>query len=107
MKSDKTQDQPGADPMQGEGDRISARHYNREVSQFVADGKVDEAAREAARFVESEPEEAARAERAGRKGPHPTRVSVDELVAKSRTVVDRVRPVVKRVVGRVRSRLHR
>ena len=36
-----------------------------------------------------------------------TRVSVDELVAKGRTFVDRVRPTVERVVSKVRSRLGR
>lgn len=96
------------DPNQGEGDKTSARHYNRQVREFVADGKVDEAAREAAHFVEAEPDEANRAERAARKGPrHGTRVSVDELVAKGRTVIDRVRPMVERVVDRVRTRLGR
>ena len=96
------------DPMQGEGDRISARHYNRNVREFVAEGKVDEAADEAKRYVEQEPEDAARAERTARRGPHHgTRVSVDELVAKSRTVIDRERPLVERAIGKVRSRLRR
>jgi len=36
-----------------------------------------------------------------------TRVSVDELVAKGRTFVDRVRPTVERVVSTVRSRFGR
>ncbi|MDB4961376.1 MAG: hypothetical protein JWP01_1375 [Myxococcales bacterium] len=107
MKTHNTHQGPGAGPNQGEGDKISARHYNREVREFVADGKVEEAAREAAHYVESEPQDAARAEKAARKGPHPARVSVDELVAKGRTVIDRVRPIVERVVDRVRSRLGR
>lgn len=99
MKTDK-------DPNQGEGDKVSARHYNREVREFIADGKVDDAAREAAHFVEAEPREAQRAERKARKGPA-SKVSVDELVAKGRTVIDRVRPIVDRVVDRVRTRFNR
>lgn len=102
MKSNTTRGS-GKDPNQGEGDKLSARHYNRDVREFVADGKVDEAAREAAKYVETHPEEAARAERAARKGPHKTRVSVDELVAKGRTVLDRARPMVKRVIDRLRG----
>ncbi|MBA3455391.1 MAG: hypothetical protein H0T42_20025 [Deltaproteobacteria bacterium] len=97
----------GKDPNQGEGDKVSARHYNREVRDFIADGKVDEAAREAARYVESEPRDADRAERKARKGPSSSKVSVDELVAKGRTVIDRVRPIVERVVDRVRAKLNR
>ena len=93
-------------PNQGEGDRISARHYNREVREFVADGKVDEAAREAKQFVEREPEEAERAERQAKRGPN-TRVSVDDLVAKARSVVDRVKPALKRASTSIRSRLSR
>jgi len=100
MKTDK-------DPNQGEGDKVSARHYNREVREFIADGKVDDAAREAAHYVEAEPADAKRAERRAQKGPSATKVSIDELVAKGRTVIDRVRPMVGRVVDRVRSRLNR
>ena len=107
MKNQNTHDGPGAGPNQGEGDRISARRYNRSVREFVADGKVEEAARDAAFYVEAEPEDAKRAEKAARKGQHRSRVSVDELVAKGRTAVERIRPIVDRIVGRVRSRLGR
>jgi len=100
MKTDK-------DPIQGEGNKVSARHYNREVREFIADGKVDDAAREAAHYVEAEPRDAQRAEAKARKGPKSARVSVDELVAKGRTVIERVRPIVDRVVDRVRSRFNR
>ncbi len=93
------------EPNQGEGDKVSARHYNRQAEAFVADGKVDSAARDAAQFVEAEPDEAARAERKAKRGPSSTKVSVDELIAKGRTVIDRVRPYVDRVVDRVKSRL--
>lgn len=92
------------EPNQGEGDKASARHYNREAESFVADGKVEGAAREAAEFVEAEPAEASRAERKAKRGPSPTKLSVDELIAKGRTVIDRVRPIVDRVVDRMKSR---
>lgn len=97
-----------AGPNQGEGDRRSARHYNRNLREFIAQGKVDDAARQAASYVEAEPEDARRAEAAARKGPrrHP-RVSVEELVAKGRTLADRARPVVRRVIARVRAQIGR
>ncbi|MEJ7601699.1 MAG: hypothetical protein WKG01_27605 [Kofleriaceae bacterium] len=93
----------GQDPNQGEGDRIAAGHYNREVREFVADGKVEEAARDAKDFVEREPAEAQRAERAAQRGPSASRLSVDDLVAKARSVVDRVKPALQSI----RSRLSR
>jgi hypothetical protein len=93
---------------QGEGDRVSARHYNRDVREFVAEGKVDEAAREARDYVERAPDEAERAERQAKRGPRGgTRVSVDELVAKGRTVIDRVRPIVQRATSKIRARIGR
>jgi hypothetical protein len=58
------------DPNQGEGDRISARRYDRHVRKFVRDGKVWPAAHEAEQFVEQDPRAAARAERTARRGPH-------------------------------------
>lgn len=99
---------PDKDPNQGEGNKVAARHYNREVREFIADGKVDEAAREAADYVEAEPTDAQRAEQRARKGPKSSaKVSVEALVAKGRTVIDRVRPMVDRVVDRVRTSLNR
>lgn len=95
------------DQNQGEGDRRSARLYNRDVRRFVADGKVEDAAREAKDYVEHHPSAAARAEARARRGPHGPRASVDELIAKSRTVVDRVRPLIHRVASRVRRSFHR
>ena len=89
---------------QGEGDKLSARHYNRQVREFIAEGKVDPAAEEARRFLEREPEEAMRAEERAKRGPRSgTRVSIDELVAKGRTVFDRVRGA----AGRIRSKFSR
>lgn len=54
---------------QGEGDKASARRYNKNAEEFVADGRVDEAAADAREFVEAEPEEAQAAERAAKSGP--------------------------------------
>lgn len=97
--------QPPKDPNQGEGDRISARRYNREVEDFVAEGKVDEAAREAAQFVQESPEDARRAERAAKHGPHPIRESAEELFGKARSVVERARPYAHRLATRIKDKL--
>jgi hypothetical protein len=48
---------------QGEGDRESARRYNRDTQEFVESGKVEEAARRAG---EGDPKEMEQAEKAGR-----------------------------------------
>lgn len=93
------------DPNQGEGDKVSARHYNRQAESFVADGKVESAARDAVHFIEAEPEKAARAERKAKRGPTSTKLSIDELLAKGRTVIDRARPIAARFFERVKSRL--
>ncbi len=87
--------------MQGEGDRISARHYNRDLREFIAEGKVEEAAEEARRYVERHPGDAKRAEARARRGPRDS--SVDELIAKGRSVIERVRPIVRRASQRLRS----
>lgn len=110
MKSNNSSQNGGSGQNQGEGDKLSARHYNRQAREFVASGKVDEAAQDARVFVERHPDEAEQAEERAKRGPHRgrgTRVSVDELVAKGRTVVDRVRPMVDRVAAKIRSRLGR
>lgn len=96
--------------MHGEGDKLSARHYNRDLREFIAAGKVDEAAEEARLYVERDPDDAMRAERQAKHGP-PRRgrrdVSVKELIAQGKTVVDRMRPYVERVSQRLRSRFGR
>jgi hypothetical protein len=43
----------------------------------------------------------------GRRGSRDPRVSVDELIAQSRTVLDRVRPLIDRAAARIRARLRR
>ena len=95
------------DPNQGEGDRDAARRYDSNLREFIKEGKVDEAAREAEDFVESEPAEAAAAEQAAKRGPSGSRVTVDELVAKGHSLVERVRPVVERAVDKIKDRLGR
>jgi hypothetical protein len=95
------------DANQGEGDPASARHYNQQLREFIAGGKVEPAARDAEAYVVNKPEDAARAERRARRGPQGTRVSLDEMVAKSRTVVDRVRAIMDRTLGRLRARFGR
>lgn len=93
--------------MQGEGDKLSARHYNRHLREFIAEGKVDEAAHDAAAYVERDPDDAMQAEERAKRGPRSKRVSVDELVAKGRSVVDRVRPLIERATHKLRTRFGR
>jgi hypothetical protein len=93
------------DQNQGEGDKSSARRYNRQLRTFVAEGKVDDAAHKAKDFVEHHPAEAAADEAKAKRGPK-TRVSVDELVAKGRSIVERIKPAFERIASRVRARLH-
>jgi hypothetical protein len=103
----KPENTPHRDANQGEGDRVSARHYNEQLREFVEGGKVEPAARDAETFVEQHPAEAERAERQAKRGPAGTRVSLDDLLARGRTVVDRVRPIVERAIGRLRARIAR
>ncbi|MEO6771542.1 MAG: hypothetical protein ABI467_00785 [Kofleriaceae bacterium] len=56
-------------PNQGEGDRVSARRYNHDLREFIAEGRVEPAALDAERFVEAHPDEAMRAERKAKHGP--------------------------------------
>jgi len=95
------------DRNQGEGDRISARRYDRNVREFIDEGKVDDAATEARQFVEREPDEASAAEQKAKRGPAGRGVSVDELVAKGHSLIERVRPMVDRAVGNLRKRFGR
>ena len=109
------------DPNQGEGDRLSARRYDRHVREFIAEGKVPkmegaserwragpDAADEARLFVERDPDDAAKAERAAKRGPSGSRsASVDEIVAKGRSVMERALPVVRRAAGSLRARFGR
>jgi len=58
-----------SDKNQGEGDKISAQHYNKDLRSFIAEGKVDPAARNARDFVETQPDLAALDERKAKRGP--------------------------------------
>jgi hypothetical protein len=97
-------DKPTPDANQGEGDRISARRYRRHVQEFVAEGQVEPAARDAEAYVERQPEEASRAERKARRGPRSTKVTIEELVAKGRTMADRVESAVRRIASKLGRR---
>lgn len=90
-----------------DGDRIAARRHDGYVREFVAGDKVEPAARDPRVYVERQPEDAGRAERKAKRGPQPTWVTVDELVAKGRTVVDRVKLLARRVAGRFGHRSDR
>lgn len=100
-------DKPTKDGNQGEGDRTSARRYDRNVQEFVASGKVEPAARSAETFVERHPGDAAQAERTAQRGPRPTKVSLEELVAKGHTLLDRFESFARRVADRFGRRSHR
>lgn len=89
------------DPNQGEGDRASARRYDAHVEDFVADGRVPDAAVQAKDYVERDPDDAAKAEQDARRGPPRQRSTVDQLVAKGRSMIDRVRPQLERLRARL------
>ena len=96
------------DPNQGEGDKVSARRYDRHVREFIAEGKVPDAANDARLFVERDPDDAAKAEQQAKRGPTGSRfASVDQIVAKGHSVIERVRPYVQRAVGNLRARFER
>jgi hypothetical protein len=96
-------DKPTEDGQRRKGDRLSTRRHGRKVREFVARGKVEPAVR-SHEIVEPRSEAAGRAKRKVRGGPRPTKVTIDELVAKGRTVIDRLEAVVHRVADRIRSR---
>jgi hypothetical protein len=89
------------DPNQGEGDRVSARRYDNNVREFVAEGKVDPAAHDARAYVDSEPSDAAKAEAAAKRGPRG--VTVDAVIAKGQSLLQRVRPMVARLRAQFRK----
>lgn len=84
------------DPNQGEGDRASARRYDDHVRDFVSKGKVDPAAGEARAYLEREPDDAAKAEAAAKRGPRAS-ATVDQVIAKGHSLLERVRPMVARL----------
>jgi hypothetical protein len=76
-------DKPTQDGNRVDGERIPAHRDPRRVREFVARG--DEPAASDAR-----------------RGPRSPRVSVDELVAKGQTVIDRIEAAVRRIADRFR-----
>ncbi|HEY0877916.1 MAG TPA: hypothetical protein VGE10_05640 [Zeimonas sp.] len=52
--------------VQGEGDYEAARHYRKDVEEFIESGKVDDAMREAAPRNENEAHQMEKAEKAGK-----------------------------------------
>ena len=90
------------DPNQGEGDRVSARRYDKNVRDFVAEGKVESAAGDARAYLEREPDDAAKAEATAKRGPRAS-ISVDAVIAKGQSLVERVRPMVARLRARFRK----
>lgn len=88
------------DPNQGEGDRVSARRYDGHVRDFVAEGKVDPAAGDARAYVEREPEDAAKAEAAAKRGPVGASVLMESVITRGQSLLERVRPVVARLRAR-------
>ena len=100
-------DKPGHDENQGEGDRVTARRGQRYVREFAPGGEVEPAAHGAEAHVGRAPDDAERSDLGARRGPRPTKVSLDELVARGHTVLDRVESLVRRVAGRLGSRAGR
>lgn len=83
------------DTNQGEGNRDADRQYRNDVREFISKGKVAGAAKDAKDFVDTHPAEAKAAEE---KAKHAS--TVDELIAKGRSVVERV----KNAVGDLRTK---
>ena len=92
------------DPLQGEGDRISARHYNRDLREFIAEGNVDEAAQDAAAYVERGPEDAERAEQAARRGPRNMRGIVHNLMSEGKSLFEHYRQKSVELVRKLRRK---
>jgi len=67
---DKKQEQTGAQPNEGEGNKTAAREYNEAQQRFVKSGKVEEKAREAEKALDSDREELERAEAVGKRHSH-------------------------------------
>jgi hypothetical protein len=78
------------DANQGEGDRASARAYDNDLREFINEGRVPTAAREARAFVETDPVAAAKAEREAKRGPK------SHLADMVERVVDKVRNAIKK-----------
>lgn len=87
------------DTNQGEGNRDADRQYRSDVREFISKGKVGAAAKDAKDFVEQNPAEAKAAEQAAKHGS-----TVDELIAKGKGIVERVKNVVEEKVSDLRTK---
>jgi hypothetical protein len=74
------------DKNQGEGDKVSAERYNKDLRSFISEGKVPAAARNARDFVDTQPDLAARDERKAKRGP---RSWLERTIANVRAVLVR------------------
>lgn len=83
------------DTNQGEGNREADRQYRNDVREFISKGKVGGAAKDAKDFVDAHPAEAKAAEE---KAKHAS--AVDDLIAKGRGYVERV----KSAIGDLRNK---
>ena len=86
--------------------RLAAQHGYRGLCESIAGREAVLAGREARPYVDQEREGVVRAARTAARG-WPTEVSVDEMVAGNLSVIDRMRPIVDRAVGRLRARFCR
>jgi hypothetical protein len=71
-----------------------------QLREFVAGGSIKPAAPRIEAYAGGSREAAPRKARRGFR----TEISLDEMVARNRSLVDRVRPIVDRVMGRLRAR---
>ena len=90
--------------MQGEGDRISARHSNRDVREFIAEGEVEEAAQDAKLYVERDPKDAARAEAEAKRGPHGMHRFMENLKGETKALYEHYRQKSAELFQRLRRR---
>lgn len=99
ISTDVTKPTVAKEPNQGEGNRVAAEQYDEDARTFIAEGKVPQAAREARAALDADPAGAAKAERDAKHGPE-SHLSLEDLVAKGRSavekVVDKVRTVIKK-----------
>ncbi|MGE0872301.1 MAG: hypothetical protein AB7P03_27325 [Kofleriaceae bacterium] len=94
---DKRAPAPAEPGNQGEGDRVAARRYDDQLRQFVAEGRVERAARDAAKAVDGPEAPGLRA--AEQRGKAPARTG---LVERARGVVN----VLINVGRRIRKARH-
>jgi hypothetical protein len=100
MKPDKPTQRDGTI---GEGDRVPIHHDYQQLREFVAGGQVSSVAREARSYVGQNREAVPGAVRRVPRGSQ-TQITLDEMIAKNRGILERVRPFVHRAVGRLRAR---